>query len=86
MFNITFAESPSFPISFESQGPINIDFGEYVEVHITDYFDGAYQYTPTQSTQTIPIVGKTARSNITINPIPSNYGLITWNGAILTVS
>lgn len=25
-------------------------------------------------------------SQVTVNPIPSNYGLITWNGSILTVS
>ena len=24
--------------------------------------------------------------NIRINPIPSNYGLITWDGSVLTVS
>ena len=24
--------------------------------------------------------------NVTIMPIPSNYGLITWNGHVLTVS
>ena len=25
-------------------------------------------------------------ANVTVNPIPSNYGLITWNGSVLTVS
>ena len=25
-------------------------------------------------------------SKVTINPIPSNYGLISWDGSILTVS
>ena len=50
------------------------------------YYDGSYEFTPTQSTQTIPISGLTARADITINPIPSNYGLITWNGSVLTVS
>ena len=49
-------------------------------------YDGEYSFTPTQSTQTIGIKGKVAKNNITINPIPSNYGLITWNGAVLTVS
>lgn len=49
-------------------------------------YSGIYEWTPTQETQTIPISGKTAARNITINPIPSNYGLITWNGSTLTVS
>ena len=25
-------------------------------------------------------------SDITVHPIPSNYGLVEWNGAVLTVS
>ena len=49
-------------------------------------YEGSYEYTPTDSTQVIAINGKRATSDITINPIPSNYGLITWNGATLTVS
>ena len=53
---------------------------------MADPFDGPYEYTPTQETQTIPILGKTARDNITINSIPNNYGLITYNGSIITVS
>ena len=49
-------------------------------------YEGEYEFTPTQSTQIIPVNGKLATDNITINPIPSNYGLITWNGSTLTVS
>ena len=49
-------------------------------------FDGSYEYTPSAEEQTIPIDGMVAEQNITINPIPSNYGLITWNGSIITVS
>lgn len=61
------------------------------DVTITDTrseipYTGAYSFTPTQSTQTIPINGKTATADITINPIPSNYGLITWDGSTLMVS
>jgi hypothetical protein len=49
-------------------------------------FTGAYEYTPSQSEQVIPIEGYKAIQNITINPIPQNYGLITWNGSTITVS
>ena len=51
-----------------------------------DYFHGEYEYTPTQETQVVEIADKTALENIVINPIPSNYGKITWDGAVLTVS
>lgn len=49
-------------------------------------YTGAYDVTPSSEAQIIPIANHIASRNITINPIPSNYGLITWNGSILTVS
>ena len=49
-------------------------------------FNGEYEYTPSQQTQTIQIEGYRATENIVINPIPNNYGLITWNGSTITVS
>lgn len=52
----------------------------------TPVYTGAYEFTPTQETQTVFISGMKATQDITINPIPSNYGLITWNGSFLTVS
>ena len=51
-----------------------------------DPYEGAYTITPSAETQTIPIMNKRATDNITIEPIPQNYGLITWNGVTLTVS
>ena len=55
-------------------------------VHDVEYYTGAYEFTPSPETQTIEIEQLTASQNITINPIPNNYGLITWNGSTLTVS
>lgn len=49
-------------------------------------YEGDYVVTPTQSTQTLSTAGMKMTDNVTINPIPSNYGLITWNGAFITVS
>lgn len=51
-----------------------------------DTYDGEYEWTPSQETQTIPISNKRALQDIIINPIPNNYGLITWDGSTLTVS
>ena len=51
-----------------------------------DSYTGPYEYTPTEDTQTVAISDKMATENIVINPIPYNYGLVTWNGSILTVS
>lgn len=43
--------------------------------------------TPTQNTQIlIADSGYTGLGTVTVNPIPSNYGLVTWNGSVLTIS
>lgn len=49
-------------------------------------YEGPYTITPSQQTQTLSTEGMKATQNIVIEPIPSNYGLITWNGSTLTVS
>ena len=49
-------------------------------------YEGPYEVTPGEDTQTLATDSLYMRGNITINPIPSNYGLITWNGSTLTVS
>lgn len=49
-------------------------------------YTGDYEFTPTRRTQVIEIANKKATADIIINPIPRNYGLVTWNGSVLTVS
>ena len=49
-------------------------------------YPGPYTVTPTRSTQTLPTYGLTMGGNVIVNPIPPEYGLVTWNGYVLTVS
>lgn len=43
--------------------------------------------TPSNSQQVIqPDAGYDGLSSVTVAPIPSNYGLVTWDGSVLTVS
>lgn len=51
-----------------------------------DPFTGAYEVTPSSETQVLETNNLRMTDNVTINPIPNNYGLITWNGSIITVS
>jgi hypothetical protein len=62
--------------------------GEYVRVVTSDAeeYDGPYEATPTASAQIFPTTGRLMVREFTVNPIPSNWGLITWNGSTLTVS
>ncbi len=49
-------------------------------------YDGPTEFTPTQATQMIATAGLKVLEDFIINPIPQNYGLITWDGSTLTVS
>lgn len=49
-------------------------------------YDGPYEVTPGASAVTLETNGLSMAGNVVINPIPSNYGLITWNGSTITVS
>lgn len=67
---------------------LNIETGTPVAREYVDApaYMGAYTATPTRSTQILATNGKRMTDDVTINPIPSNYGLITWDGLTLTVS
>ena len=49
-------------------------------------YPGPYEVTPSATEQVLETDAFYMNGNITINPIPSNYGLITWDGSVLTVS
>ena len=53
---------------------------------IPDIYEGPIEFTPSEEEQVINIAEKYSNESITINPIPSNYGLITYNGQIITIS
>lgn len=61
---------------------------EYVKVVnvSAEEYQGPYEATPTASAQTFKTTGKLMTADFVVNPIPSNWGLITWNGSTLTVS
>lgn len=56
---------------------------EYVEL---PPYEGETTITPSSETQVLHTKNFRMTANVTVNPIPSNYGLITWNGSIITVS
>lgn len=54
--------------------------------HDLPVYTGETVVTPSTTEQVLATAEKVVKRNIIINPIPSNYGLITWNGSTLTVS
>lgn len=49
-------------------------------------YDGPAEITPTGEEQTLQTAGRHLAQDIIISPIPQNYGLITYNGSVITVS
>lgn len=49
-------------------------------------YTGATRVTPSSEEQVLQTGGLYVTEHIHIDPIPNNYGLITWNGSTLTVS
>lgn len=49
-------------------------------------YEGSYEVTPTTAAVTLDTRGRYMTDDLVVNPIPSNYGLITWDGITLTVS
>ncbi len=75
------------PVTASADCVVDVGVESLQVVRVADEpYTGAYTFTPTNAVQTVPISGKTALSDIRINPIPNNYGLIGWNGSVLTVS
>ena len=56
------------------------------EIISADHYQGAYTVTPSSTQQTLSTRDLLLDDDITIEPIPDNYGLITWDGSTLTVS
>ena len=80
---VQFTQNESFNCKWTEESPFTVSIGESF---LPEYYDGACEVTPSLETQTLETRGKVVKTNITIKPIPQNYGLITWDGSTLTVS
>lgn len=81
-FGVKFANEQTMSVEFHQDG-FAVDFGPGTP---TGDYDGPYRITPTTETQVLQTRNKLLDGEITIEPIPDNYGLITWNGSVITVS
>lgn len=76
------------PVSIQStQTTVGMGYSDAINVIIRPINLQEKTVTPTQNTQEVTFdVGEyQGLSKVTVNPIPSNYGLVTWNGSVLTV-
>lgn len=59
---------------------------QVIEVSRQNYYQGDYVVTPAENQQTLITSNMLMADNLIIEPIPQNYGLITWDGTTLKVS
>ena len=79
---VTFDSSQDFSVAFDD----GTDFDCEMDGILPGDYHGSYDVTPSAEAQTLETAGKTLTLDIVVEPIPSNYGLITWDGSTLTVS
>jgi len=63
------------------QGKLSVPTSESVPV-----YHGDYSVTPNADVQVLSTRGYQMNQDVVVNPIPSNYGRIEWDGSVLTVS
>lgn len=87
-FNLSVSETEEYGLSVENAEGVPFSIDTTITVVNADgkKYDGDYTITPSSEVQTMLTKNLLMTDNVTINPIPSNYGLITWNGSTLTVS
>ena len=76
------------PISVEGGGTIALAFEQIRTIYRDERpaYDGPYSVTPSAEAQTLETNGKRMTGNVTVGAIPSNYGLVEWNGAYIRIS
>lgn len=85
--SVTAAVSVGAAVGASISPPVAVD----VDIGTETYRDrepyiGEYEATPTQSAQVFATAGKSMQRDFTVHPIPHNYGLITYDGSVITVS
>ena len=72
--------------------PLHVTGGGTVPLHVggggqsAPPYPGPYEVTPSQAPTVLQTAGKRMTEDVTVGAIPSNYGLIEWNGSRLRVS
>lgn len=61
---------------------------EHLDVRVTGLpeYDGPTEIIPSMYEQVLATMDTEVHSNIVVGPIPSNYGLVTYDGTVITIS
>ena len=80
------ASSQNVPVAVDDATAIQSEIGvAYYSVQ-GEIYDGSYSVVPSDHEQILQTANKAMLRDFVIAPIPSNYGKITYNGSVITVS
>lgn len=86
-FNTRFTDDDSFRLGFQDDLAADLSSSLAIQIYVPDNpYSGDYDVTPSAVTQRLETEGMVMAHDVVVNPIPSNYGLITLNGSVITVS
>ena len=74
----------SLHIQSDTQKALSVD-GQFYNIGVPEY-RGSCLIEPSESEIVMAVEGMKMPHDVVISPIPSNYGLITWDGSTITVS
>ena len=85
--NVTFSQVDDFAVLFEdANNVIDLDIGSFQYVAIPPILEERTA-TPSAETQILtPSEGVQGFSKVIVNPIPSNWGRISWSGRGIRIS
>lgn len=73
-------------LALDHDESLSIALGDtYIDGGAAEY-DGPYEVTPSSEPQVLQTQFLKMAHDVIVNPIPSNYGRVEWNGVALTVS
>lgn len=83
---LAFELSPSIQLVFNlaNKQSVSFDLETPSAIGVTPY-DDSYEVTPSSETQTLSTRYRYMLDDITINPIPSDYGHIVYDGSKILV-
>jgi len=85
--NLSFTETTNeYLLGFADDTDFEIGFESEMKPLPTTPYEGPYEVTPSRETQILPAAGKLMLEAVVVNPIPRNYGLISYDGFSITVS
>jgi hypothetical protein len=84
--SLTIDERDETLLELDDAPSTTLGIEERIESVSLPEYAGPYEVTPSGSSQVLATSGRAMMADVTVNPIPSNYGLITYSGGILTVS